>query len=874
MAWVLTDVTTAADLSDAVDARTVRVSSRAYGDTSTLIAEIDDRDAAYTILPEHEITFTDGGTRIFAGFVRRRIRLDSGVSSFRRYRIECQDYTTLLADDIVDDFASAQRVAVESDATRIAWLFSTFGTKGITVGGSVQTITASMPGQDFYGLDLHQAMTLIASVSGGSFHVDFLAGRNLHYFASETNPAPFGLSDNPAPASTYGFYGLELPDDSLDYRNAVYVVGNGVDDWYEDAPSQALYQRRAALLEAPEATLQAEIDALGAGFLASHAFPTGTGTVRTRQPGLFPGMVVPITHSGWALSAASFRIAGINATIASPDAVEYQLDLGAKRVELTTIIAGQSAAVSQATSLGAVGTKNTPDAIAPGVPTGLALVTDVEVAVDGTASPYIEASWDANAEADLYGYNVEADAAIAGVVAFTISASGTGGALTAGDYNVKVTGVGIEGGETEVGLAQTVTVAAGQRLFVNITAKGGIVSYEIYASRASEPLYAQNTTTTGSNVEVPTEGAGAEAPSVSTAVDFLNPLPLATVQETLRFAVLGGTYHGVRVRATDKSGNGSAFSAIVGIVSARDTDAPEIPQGLSVNGGYRLLGITWQRNTEADLDRYEVRYTPDLTGSPDPDQWQTLTVRGTTVIVPDLAAGSADGTTPATTYHVEIRAVDRSNNVRTSAGDPTPVDAGNFPEAGWSVPVTGTPTLIGGSSDIAYLSILAEHISTVGLTADLIKAGTLRVGGYAFAPDYLIVIGPDGSTEIGRWDANGLVIVDPASTPGSPGSPTANAVRFLNGAMEFSETYNPFDPADVGTFWTTAIDATGIRADVVKLGTAAGGHNAVPNSSFELALFASLLAASWEADNPWATTIGTDVNVTKNTADLTLTTAT
>jgi len=877
MAWTLTNVTKANDdLSDSIDANTFQLSSRAYGDTSTLIFEVDDRGASHTIDPEDEIVATDGGTRIFAGFVRRRTRKDSGVSSFRRYRIECQDYTTLLADDVVDD-PGAQRTNGESDSARIAWLFSTFGSKGITVGGFVKTLRAVMPDQDFYGLNLHQCLTLIARATGGSFHVDFLVGRNLHYFDSETNAAPFGLSDAPTPATTYGYYSLELPDDSLDYRNAVYVIGNGVAQWYSDAGSLASYPRREAKVEAPEIDVVGDLDPIGEGFLATYAYPRVTGSLRTRQPGLFPGMYVPVTHSGWSLAAQNFRIASIDATIISADAVEYLLTLGSGRVELSTIIAGQgeSTAVVQGQIDSKIAAIPGNDTTPPAVPTGLALATGIEEQEDGSFRPYLDASWDANVEADLYGYELEADGAIPGQVSIVVSASGTGGSLAAGDYNVKVTGLGIEGGEMAAVLAEQVTVAAGQRLYVNITAKGGCASYNVFASRDSEPLFAQNTTTTGSNVEIPTEGAGTVAPALSTALDFLNPITTSTTQETTRFDVLGGTYYGVRVRAVDKSGNASAFSSIVGLTTARDTEAPDIPTGLSVNGGYRLIGATWQRNTEADLDRYEVRYSPDDgLGAPEPEGWTILSVRSTTVIIPGLDAGSADGVEPPVTYHVEVRAIDRSNNVRTSSGDPTPVDASSNPDAGWSDPVTGEPSLLSGSSDIAYLSIFAEHIAATGLTADQITSGTLRVGGYAFSPDYLIVIGPDGSTEIGRWDANGLVIVDPASVPPSPGSASANAVRFLNGIMQFSATYNPFDPADVETVWTTALDATGIRADVIRLGTAAGGHNAVPNSSFELASFSTALQTGWEAQNPWSTTIGTDVNMTKNTGNITLTTAT
>jgi hypothetical protein len=244
-------------------------------------------------------------------------------------------------------------------------------------------------------------------------------------------------------------------------------------------------------------------------------------------------------------------------------------------------------------------------------------------------------------------------------------------------------------------------------------------------------------------------------------------------------------------------------------------------------------------------------------------------------LITDLEAGSADGTTPPTTYFVQVRAIDRSDNVATSAVDSTAVPATTNSEAGWSNDgtnesyISAAPVLLAGATDVAYGTILTDHITASGLDASIIKAGTISVGGQPNTPDFFIVYDTDGN-EIGRWDQHGLVIVDPSTYPPSSAA-TAKAVRVVGGVLAFSTTYNPYDSADAATSWTTALSGDGISADAITLGTAPGGHNAIPNASFELAAFSSLLSTGWEAGASWSTTIGTDVNVTKNAADLRLT---
>ena len=213
---------------------------------------------------------------------------------------------------------------------------------------------------------------------------------------------------------------------------------------------------------------------------------------------------------------------------------------------------------------------------------------------------------------------------------------------------------------------------------------------------------------------------------------------------------------------------------------------------------------------------------------PDTAQWVVVTQDTTLAIITDLEILK---------YFFQVRAIDRSGNVRTSAGDSTAVLAKDFPEAGWSNVTpdweTATPTLV-GAADVSFNSVLTSILTTNKVNADHIQTGTLSIGGTPNTPDYLLVYNGSGQ-EIGRWDANGILIKDPANTQ--------RQIRIVNGAIEFS--------SDGGVTWATAITAEGIKADAITFGTSIGGHNLIPNSQFELAVYAQLSTKIWTLTADW-----------------------
>lgn len=279
-----------------------------------------------------------------------------------------------------------------------------------------------------------------------------------------------------------------------------------------------------------------------------------------------------------------------------------------------------------------------------------------------------------------------------------------------------------------------------------------------------------------------------------------------------------------------------------------DPVAPSAPQGLTAIPGFQLVGLSWGRPGELDVDHFGVRWTiDDGAGNPDAERWVTAETRGTSMVITDL--------TPETTYWFAIRSVDRTNRTATSLADPTPIDADENPDAGWSDPVSAIPSKV-GVEDLAVSSLIADFITTGTLSADQIFGGTLTIGQAGIGAQ-IDVFDAEGR-QTAHWDEAGLLIIDP-DVPG-------RAIWIAAGEMRVTNAYT----GDVTTtLWTNSVTAEGINASAITFGSEPGGHNAIPNSGFELTAFTTALAKVWTAAADWGTGTST-VNVTLTGTDLTL----
>lgn len=79
-----------------------------------------------------------------------------------------------------------------------------------------------------------------------------------------------------------------------------------------------------------------------------------------------------------------------------------------------------------------------------------------------------------------------------------------------------------------------------------------------------------------------------------------------TSAETWTTAAKPNVTYSAKIRALDKSGNASVYSAVVTHTTARDTIPPAMPIGITSKAGLESIWISWTANTEADLARYEI----------------------------------------------------------------------------------------------------------------------------------------------------------------------------------------------------------------------------------------------------------------------------
>jgi predicted phage tail protein len=160
--------------------------------------------------------------------------------------------------------------------------------------------------------------------------------------------------------------------------------------------------------------------------------------------------------------------------------------------------------------------------------------------------------------------------------------------------------------------------------------------------------------------------------------------------------------YGVSVQAVDVSGNETSYSSQVTITTAKDDNAPSVPawQATSLVPGFKTIGLRWIKNSEPDLSHYVVERstTGDFTG----EEIDLGNKDGNFTTDTDLAV--------STEYFYRIKAVDTSGNA-----------------SGWST-IKSATTLQVGQADIAYNSIIAEHIDVTNLAAINANLGVITAG--------------------------------------------------------------------------------------------------------------------------------------------------
>lgn len=126
-----------------------------------------------------------------------------------------------------------------------------------------------------------------------------------------------------------------------------------------------------------------------------------------------------------------------------------------------------------------------------------------------------------------------------------------------------------------------------------------------------------------------------------------------TAAETYTANVKPNITYSAEVRAVDKSGNASLYCPVKTHTTARDTIPPAMPIGLQINAGLESIWLTWTANTEADMARYEIYESADITTPLDSAEASHATFANNYVRA---------GLPMETHLHFWVRAVDTSGN--------------------------------------------------------------------------------------------------------------------------------------------------------------------------------------------------------------------
>lgn len=124
-----------------------------------------------------------------------------------------------------------------------------------------------------------------------------------------------------------------------------------------------------------------------------------------------------------------------------------------------------------------------------------------------------------------------------------------------------------------------------------------------------------------------------------------------------RAALARNTEYRAKVRAFDKAGNRSAYSAVVSHITVRDLVPPAAPTGIVANAAFETVWLKWTNAADTDLTTVEVWHaTSNNSGA---------AVRLATVVVAPSTQGSFihTGLTAASTNYYWLKSIDSSGNI-------------------------------------------------------------------------------------------------------------------------------------------------------------------------------------------------------------------
>lgn len=181
----------------------------------------------------NEVVVYDGATKIFGGII---VSMDStpGVIGIVEHAIKCQDYTRLLDHRLIPDAFTSKTVN-----EIITTLFTNYFPSGFTMNNVDAPVTIDYVSFNYRPLAV--CLQDLANLINYDWYIDY--DKDVHFFAKETQPAPFGLTDT---NGKYQYDTLIIRRDNSQLRNSIIVRGgeyiasqlttniqtNGVDSYF------------------------------------------------------------------------------------------------------------------------------------------------------------------------------------------------------------------------------------------------------------------------------------------------------------------------------------------------------------------------------------------------------------------------------------------------------------------------------------------------------------------------------------------------------------------------------------------------------------------------------------------------------------------
>jgi len=159
-----------------------------------------------------EVVVYDRGEKIFAGNI---IKITEAVQSYKCiiYNIECKDYTDLMDSKLVVKTYSKYTVAQIIEDIKDNYMPAGFTTTNVVCTKTV----------DYVGFNYEQpskCLQILADLVSYDWYVDY--DKDIHFFAKESNSAPFNLEDD---NNSYIFNSLKINKNKSQLRNVIYVRG-------------------------------------------------------------------------------------------------------------------------------------------------------------------------------------------------------------------------------------------------------------------------------------------------------------------------------------------------------------------------------------------------------------------------------------------------------------------------------------------------------------------------------------------------------------------------------------------------------------------------------------------------------------------------